>query len=62
MQLMPECLNALKHSEYRLRDNNLEQEKTEHSRFRAEIETILKYYDETSETGKEGLQLLKKVP
>ncbi|CAG8674842.1 9896_t:CDS:2 [Cetraspora pellucida] len=77
MQLISECLNALKHSafwlhsekpslmsflEYRLRNNNLEQEEIEYSRFRIELETIFKYYDETSETGKKSVTAVKKVP
>lgn len=74
MQLIPECLKALKYSEfweisenpsllsfleYRLH-NNLGQEDTEHSRYKKELETILEYHDKTSEPGKIALQLLKK--
>ncbi|RIB10373.1 hypothetical protein C2G38_194088 [Gigaspora rosea] len=74
MQLTPECLVALKYSEfwensenpsllsffeYRLH-NNLEQKEKEHSRYKKEVETIIEYHDKTCETGKIALQLLKK--
>ncbi|CAG8819001.1 13870_t:CDS:1, partial [Racocetra persica] len=46
---------------YRLHDNTLEQEEIEHSRYKHKLETILKYHDKTSETGKIA-RAVKKVP
>ncbi|RGB37111.1 hypothetical protein C1646_59976 [Rhizophagus diaphanus] len=70
MRLLPKCLNALKYCafwestekpslkkflEFRLKEGNLEGEEEEHLRYKCEINTISKYYTETSEIGQKLL-------
>ncbi|RIB00444.1 hypothetical protein C2G38_2234299 [Gigaspora rosea] len=70
MYLLPNCIDALKYSDFwknteepslnkflsfRLRQNNLEESEVEHRRYKDELKSISNYYDEESEIGKKVL-------
>ncbi|CAG8534442.1 6533_t:CDS:2 [Funneliformis caledonium] len=54
MQLLPECFDALKY-----REDDLEREEMEHSRYKGELNKILKYHSEASEIREEVQQILR---